>query len=158
MSLHSISPLSLRADGSPSVLDDALVQAYRNTWYETTLPAHTAVCTLQVQVHSPALLHAMQAQGCSHAALLTACNPEGALLSPQDNERRMLALRTALQQDGWSWSPAFGRDPLQQWPGEDSLLVWHMDGAQARAWGQRWAQNAVLAIGRDAIPHLLLLR
>ena len=158
MSSHSVSPTALRADGSPSQLPDALVQAYRHAWYEVALPGHATVCTLQVDVHSPALHHTMQERGISLAALLTACNPHGEVLSPMDNERRMQALRSALQQEGWTWSPAFGRDPLSQWPGEDSVLVWHMDGAQAQAWGQRWEQNAVLTVGRDAVPGLLLLR
>ncbi|MEG3003046.1 MAG: DUF3293 domain-containing protein [Comamonas sp.] len=150
------------ADGSASQLPPALVLAYRNAWYEVLLPAPdqppAAPCTLQVDVHSPALQRTMLQCGASQACLLTACNPQGELLSPMDNERRMHRLRAALQQDGWTWAPALGRDPLSQWPGEDSLLVWHMDSAQSRAWGQRWEQNAVLTMGRDAVPRLLLLR
>lgn len=155
-------PSALCADGSTSQLPAELVLAYRNAWYDVVLHAPgqpaAAPCTLQVDVHSPTLLRAMQQCGASQACLLTACNPQGALLSPMDNEGRMLQLRIALQQDGWSWAPALGRDPLNQWPGEDSLLVWHMDAAQSRAWGQRWEQNAVLTVGRDAVPRLLLLR
>lgn len=155
-------PCALCADGSASQLPADLVLAYRNAWYEVLLPTPgkpaTAPCTLQVDVHSPALQQAMQQCGASQACLLTACNPLGELLSPMDNERRMHQLRAALQQDGWSWAPALGRDPLSQWPGEDSLLVWHMDAAQSRSWGQRWEQNAVLTVGRDAVPRLLLLR
>lgn len=148
----------LRADGHSTLLPATLVQAYRQAWYEVALRAHATVCTLQVDVHSPALLHAMQQCHARQACLLTACNPQGAALSSVDNERRMQALRAALQQDGWSWAPALGRDPQGQWPGEDSLLVWHMDTAQSRAWGQHWEQNAVLTVGPDAVPRLLLLR
>ncbi len=151
-------PTPLCADGRPTLLPAALVQAYRQAWYDVALPAHATACRLQVDVHSPALQHAMQQCDARQTCLLTACNPLGAALSPADNERRMQALRAALQQDGWSWAPALGRDPLGQWPGEDSLLVWHMDAAQSRAWGQRWEQNAVLTVDRDAVPRLLLLR
>ena len=155
---HSEFSTALCATGHPSQLPHALVQAYRHAWYEVVLPPHAMACPLQVDTHSPALKHTMQQQGISQATLLTACNPQGELLSPMDNEGRMLALRQALQQAGWTWAPAFGRDPLSQWPGEDSLLVWHMDSALAQDWGLRWEQNAVLTIGRDAVPHLLLLR
>lgn len=140
------------------MLPDSLIQAYRHAGYEVVLPDHTAACTLQIDVHSPALQRAMLQCGASQACLLTACNPLGQLLSPMDNEGRMRALRHALQHAGWSWATAFGRDPLHQWPGEDSLLVWHMNPASARAWGQRWEQNAVLIVGRDAVPRLELLR
>lgn len=149
---------SLCADGHPSLLPATLVQAYRQAWYEVALPAHATACTLQVDVHSPSLLHAMQQRNARQACLLTACNPLGAALSPVDNARRMQALRAALQQSGWSWAPALGRDPQGLWPGEDSLLVWHMDTAQSRAWGRHWEQNAVLTVGPDAVPGLLLLR
>ena len=161
MPTHSASTAAaptLCADGRPSQLPAELVQAYRAAWYDVVLPSHSAVCTLQVDVPSPALLQVMQQRGVNHACLLTACNPQGLALSPPDNEAHMQALRHALLQEGWTWAPALGRDPLNQWPGEDSLLIWHMDTAQSRAWGQRWEQNAVLTVGRDAVPNLLLLR
>ncbi|WP_313569514.1 DUF3293 domain-containing protein [Comamonas terrigena] len=148
----------LCADGHPTLLPAALVQAYRQAWYDVALPARATASRLQVDVHSPALQQAMRQCGARQACLLTACNPLGAALSPTDNERRMQALRAALQQDGWSWAPALGHDPQGQWPGEDSLLVWHMAPTQSRAWGRHWEQNAVLTVGSDAIPRLLLLR
>ena len=55
-------------------------------------------------------------------------------------------------------APAQGRDPQGEWPDEDSLLVWHMGPTQSRAGGRHWEQNAVLTVGSDAVPRLLLLR
>jgi len=136
-------------------LPPALVQAYRAACYEVALPA---ACTLQVEVHSPALAQAMHQRGALHACLLTACNPAGQLQSEAANAQRMQALRAALAQAGWRHSPAFGRDPQGLWPGEDSVLVWHMPPAAARTWGRRWAQNAVLCMAADAVPQLVLLR
>ena len=143
---------------SASELPPALVLAYRQAWYEVLLPQADHACTLQVDVPHPALRCAMQALGARQAALLTACNPLGELSSADDNAARMQALRHALQAEGWTWAPALGRDPLSQWPGEDSLLVWHMGRAQAGDWGRRWQQNAVLYIDGDATPLLELLR
>lgn len=139
----------------PTQVPAALVQAYRQAWYDVTLPAP---CTLQVDVHSPALAQAMLARGARHACLLTACNPGSEPLSDTANAERMQALRAALGQEGWTFAPALGRDPRGQWPGEDSVLVWHMAPAAARAWGQRWEQNAVLCLAADAVPRLVLLR
>ena len=154
--LTSENPLCV--DGTPSGLPSDLISAYLNTWYEVALPARAVVCTLQVGVSSPVLLQAMQQQGVRQASLITACNPHSEMLSPLDNERRMQQLRDGLLQEGWNWTPAFGRDPVNQWPGEDSLLIWHMTPVQASEWGRRWQQNAVLHIDGDAVPELLLLR
>lgn len=145
-------------DGTPSSLPPELINAYLNTWYEVALPARAVVCTLQIGVPSPVLLNTMQQQGVRQASLITPCNPRSEVLSPVDNERRMQQLRDDLLQEGWRWTAAFGRDPISQWPGEDSLLVWHMTAVQASEWGQRWQQNAVLHIDGNAVPHLLLLR
>ena len=164
------------ATPSATLLPPALLQAYRQAWYGVWLPAPDTqpsdtpdtsashpgppgtLCVLQVDVAQPQLLHAMRGLHARHACLLTACNPEGRLLSAAENAQRMQALRTALHAADWSWAPALGRDPQGQWPGEDSLLVWHMDRAQARQWGRQWAQNAVLWMGDDAIPRLECLR
>ena len=100
----------------------------------------------------------MREMGAHCACLLTACNPLGQLCEPHENEERMQRCQQALAQDGWSFIPAFGRDPLGLWPGEDSLLIWHMGRSQAREWGLRWQQNAVLWMDAQATPELLVLR
>lgn len=145
-----------------SSLPSELVQAYLQARYEVWLPApdqsRGCACVLQVDVAQPQLLQAMRMLKVHHACLLTACNPLGKLLPPQDNAQRMQALRQTLQSAGWTWATALGGDPFGQWPGEDSLLVWHMDRIQARHWGLQWAQNAVLVVGDDATPRLECLR
>lgn len=148
----------LTVHGQPSQLPFSLVQAYRDAWYELVLPAPSPVCVLQIGLHHPPLHQAMQQRGAQHACLLTACNPLGTLLPDEENIPRMRTLRESLRQAGWGWAAAMGRDPLHQWPGEDSLFIWHMGLAQAVEWGMRWEQNAVLTVGRDAVPQLALLR
>lgn len=149
-----------------TTLPPALVQAYRQAWYEVWLPAPGQMSSqvqdtpslLQVDVAHAPLRQTMQRLNAHQACLLTACNPRGQLLPAAENTRRIQALRQALQAKGWTWAPALGRDPQGQWPGEESLLIWHMDRAQARHWGRQWAQNAVLVFGDDAIPRLECLR
>jgi hypothetical protein len=142
----------------PSLLKPSLVRAYRDALYEVVLPAPHPVCTLQVGLQHPPLHQAMRSLGAQHACLLTACNPMGTLLADEANIPRMQTLREALRQAGWTWVAAMGRDPQHQWPGEDSVFIWHMGPAQAADWGARWEQNAVLTIDRDAVPQLALLR
>lgn len=148
-----------------SHLPPSLIQAYRQAWYEVWLPGHDAQplqpgasCRLQVDVVQPQLVQAMGSLRARHACLITACNPWGQLLPCTENAARMQALRTALRTAGWTCSPALGRDPQGQWPGEDSLLVWHMNRHQARSWGLQWEQNAVLVMGDDGTPQLECLR
>jgi hypothetical protein len=51
-----------------------------------------------------------------------------------------------------------GADPSGQWPAERSYLAFGIDADAARELGRRFQQDAVIWIGKDAIPQLLLLR
>lgn len=139
---------------SETVLPRPLLQAYQATHYRV------AGCDwfLQLGQAQPALAAHYQRHGVQCATYLTACNPLGELLPDHLNERRMTQLRQALQRAGWSWLDGHGHDPSGDWPGEDSVLVWGMNKANARAWGQQWNQNAVLYCGADRVPQLVLLR
>ena len=113
---------------------------------------------LQLGPPQPHLQFYYQQLGVNCACYLTACNPLGQLLSETDNAARMQQLRSELRAEGWTFHPGFGQDPEQQWPGEDSVLVWGMDISSARSWGQRWQQNAVLICDAEAKASLLWLR
>ena len=137
-----------------TVLPEPLLQAYSTTHYCVN------ACTwfLQLGKTQPALALHYQRHAVQCASYLTACNPLGELLPDHINQRRMEQLRQALQRAGWSWMDGRGQDPEGNWPGEDSVLVWGMPEATARAWGQQWNQNAVVCCGADMVPHLVLLR
>ena len=51
-----------------------------------------------------------------------------------------------------------GRHPDGGWPPEPSLLVLGLDRVAASELGRRWDQNAVVWVGEDATPELVLLR
>ena len=137
-----------------TVLPTPLLQAYQASHY------CVAQCDwfLQLGRVQPALAGYYQRHAVQCATYLTACNPLGELLAEHLNVRRMAQLRQALQRAGWSWLDGHGHDPSGDWPGEDSVLVWGMSEPTARAWGQQWMQNAVLHIGADMVPQLVLLR
>jgi hypothetical protein len=49
-------------------------------------------------------------------------------------------------------------DPANLWPAEKSFFVPELDLNTARALGRQFNQNAMVWIGNDAIPRLILLR
>jgi hypothetical protein len=51
-----------------------------------------------------------------------------------------------------------GVDPAHQWPAERSYLVIGINRDTATLLGQRAHQDAVVWVGPDAVPELLLLR
>lgn len=137
-----------------TALPEPLLQAYQATHYRI----NDCDWYLQLSQSQPALTPYYQRHAVQCATYLTACNPLGELLPDHLNARRMEQLRQALQRAGWSWLDGKGHDPDGNWPGEDSVLVWGMTESTARAWGQQWNQNAVVHVGADCIPHLVLLR
>lgn len=142
---------------SPTSLPAELQQAYANALYRV-FDATGSVHTLHVGQRSPWLQQAYAVHRCASACYLTACNPQGKHLSDAENTERMEQLRTALHSQGWCFEAGQGQDPNEQWPGEDSVLIWGMDEATATAWGRQWQQNALLFCGADAMPQLLWLR
>lgn len=156
--MTSTTPTTHLPSAVPPPLTDAILHAYRQAWYEVVPTPDAEPLTLQVDVPHQRMQQVMHARGASSACVLTACNPFGQLCEPNENEARMLHCKQGLAAAGWAFAPAFGRDPLGLWPGEDSLLVWHMGRAQAREWGLRWQQNAVLWMDAKATPELLVLR
>lgn len=51
-----------------------------------------------------------------------------------------------------------GEDPEGRWPAERSYLVLGMALEAAKEIGRRYGQNAIVWVGADAAPELLLLR
>lgn len=137
-----------------TALPQPLLQAYQATHYQV----RGSDWVLQLGQAQPALATYYQRHAVKCAAYLTACNPLGELLPDHINQRRMAQLREALQRAGWSWMDGQGQHPANDWPSEDSVLVWGMPESTARAWGQQWSQNAVLYCGADMVPQLILLR
>lgn len=141
-----------------SQLPPALQQAYRNALYQVDTTKSAVAQTLRVGERNDWLGQQLGRQSIQAACYLTACNPWGQILEPAENAARMRALRQELDSEGWQYLDGFGRDPLGQWPAEDSVLIWGMDAETARQWGRHWQQNAVLWSDADARPRLLWLR
>lgn len=91
------------------------------------------------------------------AAFLTAYNPGGALATDSENRAVQQHLLRVLESLALTWLPAFGADPIGVWPGEQSVLAIGLCLDQATQLGRQFNQNAIVWIGDDAVPRLVLL-
>jgi hypothetical protein len=117
-----------------------------------------APVTLRVDVASAglALLHEHYRTQCS--AFITACNPLGVLVDQAVNAKRQQALAAQVSRQGLRALAGIGQHPTNSWRGEPSLLVLGLGRPAAQALGGQFQQNAIIWIGANAVPELVLLR
>ncbi len=94
----------------------------------------------------------------SSAAVITAWNPRGLIVSPGDNHAAQAALIARLDALGLAHEPGQGADPDGVWAPEDSRLVFGVDRQAAAGLAADFDQNAIVWMGADAVPKLLMLR
>ena len=141
--------------GDASSIAAKTLRAYRETHY---LIRSEPDVLLRIGEASSALAALHRRHGVDASALVTAWNPCGVLLDAVANARRQALLEAALAAGGTAFLPGIGRHPTGDWPGEESVLALGLDRAAAAALGRRFAQNAVVWSGHDAVPGLLVLR
>ena len=139
----------------PSTVSAELIEAYRKTEFRVL---GSPQFTLRVGNASAELRQLYVTAGAGSAAFVTAWNPYSIPTSTEENHSAQSALRERLSQDGFATIDGFGIDPTTEWAGEDSVLVLGISLDQAKGLGEEMKQNAVVWIGGDAVPNLLLLR
>ena len=132
-----------------------LIEAYRATHFTVLEPRPL---TLRVGHHSSELAELFKEMGVSSAGYLTSWNPYSAETSAADNEAAQLSLIRSLALEGYPTLRALGVDPSGEWPGEQSVFVPGLEIERAKSFGNQFGQNAIVWIGDDAIPQLILLR
>lgn len=132
-----------------------LVAAYENTDFRVLEPREF---TLRIGVASEELRVVYAELGVSTAAYLTAWNPLSEEASREANESAQAVLAQKLALGGFATWNGLGIDPSGDWPGEDSIFVPGIDLATAKSLGREFQQNAIVWIGLDAVPQLVLLR
>lgn len=138
-----------------STVDPATIEAYRETEYRVS---GEDGFVLRVGERSSPLMDVYQRCGVHCGAYLTACNPGSVMLAPKVNRQRQAALMKDLQQLGYPVMPGIGLHPSNGWPAEPSALVLGIPLEDARALGACHGQNAILWMGADAVPELVMLR
>jgi hypothetical protein len=132
------------------------IEAYLDTQYRVDVGPDVFV--LQVGQHSPALASRYAAIGSDCALFITAFNPLGQEQDDDANQTAHARLGEQLREVVDHVIEGDGADPSGQWPAERSYLAFGIDADAARELGRRFQQDAVVWIGKDAIPQLLLLR
>jgi hypothetical protein len=110
---------------------------------------------LRVGERSEAIRELHRSANVTSSAYITACNPLGQRRSNDENAKAMERLHAYLNDRRIQWIPGEGRGEDDSWPAEPSVLALGVSAEDATALCVEFEQNAVLAIGEDAIPRLV---
>ena len=138
-----------------SVINEKLLEAYRATHFNVIGPPSF---TLRVGEPSRQLSELYRAHEVTTAAFLTAWNPYSEETPQEENDRAQARLETEANSLAAAVLPGMGQDPSGKWPGEPSFLVLGISHDAAQLLGAQYCQNAIVWIGRDLVPELVLLR
>lgn len=133
------------------------IKAYLDTHYR--FGQGVDLTTLRIDMHAETLLQLYASSGCACGVFITAYNPYGDKLSSKANEVAHAHLGEELKTlaQGRVIDGA-GADPTGDWPEEKSFFVLGVDLDAARELGIRYKQDAIVWVGEDAVPKLILLR
>ena len=138
-----------------SIIGSGLVQAYRETDYKVH---GDEPFTLKVEAASPALATAHKRYGVNCSAYITAWNPLGIDQAIAVNTQRNAELAAQLARLSLASVEGIGQHPTSQQPGEASYLIFGLSLEAAKTLGTKWAQNAIVWSGANAVPQLIMLR
>ncbi len=132
------------------------VRAYRASDYRL---GHTPQdIVLRIGQRSERLARLFADRGIHCGAFLTAFNPRGSLQPDADNERAHSVLARWLRQQHLDAIEGSGSEEGSDWPAEKSWFALGLQLERARALGLRFDQDAIVWVGADAVPQLILLR
>ncbi len=139
-----------------SRLPEELIEAYLKTEYRAVVDG--AAITLRIGAQSSGILFLFEQSKTDCAAFITAENPFSAPQTSETNAERQGQLRADLQFLGVPLFEGEGQGEDTSWPPEASYLVLSLGRDEARELGRKYEQNAVVWVGADGVPELLLLR
>jgi hypothetical protein len=132
------------------------IEAYRKTDYR--FGGGKAAVTLRIDQRSDGLARLYAVSGLSCAVFVTAFNPFGRAQSAEANAVAHLRLGNDLRGISSVMIEGAGTDPAGAWPEEKSYLALGVHLDIARSLGRCHQQDAVVWVGPDAVPKLILLR
>ena len=132
------------------------VRAYLATDYRLGHAAQDIVLTIGQRSERLAALFATKGVNCG--AFLTAYNPRGTLQPEAANHLAHAQLATQLEQLGHEVIAGAGSEKGTDWAAEESYFALGMDLEPAKAMGTHFDQDAIVWVGADAEPQLILLR
>jgi hypothetical protein len=140
---------------SSTCLPENLISAYRATRYRVF---SNPDFDFAIGHRSEVLANLYRDRAVASAAFLTAWNPEGNLQNEAFNRTALARLRERVASEAVAVIAGFGEDPDGVWAGEESLLALGLGREASCRIGAEFRQNAIVWVGPDAVPELLLLR
>jgi hypothetical protein len=139
-----------------SRLPAELIAGYRAADYRVITDAG-AFC-FRVDEYSPRLAGLLAEARRDCALFVTAHNPFSEQRADQLNQAANERLRRRLAAFSEHVFDAAGVDRTGAWPSEPGFLALGVPLATSREVGEEFLQNAVVCVGEDAVPRLVLLR
>ena len=132
------------------------IRAFMATDYRLGHAAQDIVLTIGQRSERLAALFA--AKGVNCGAFLTAYNPRGTLQPEAANHLAHAQLATQLEQLGHEVIAGAGSEKGTDWAAEESYFALGLALEPAKAMGTHFDQDAIVWVGPDAEPQLILLR
>jgi hypothetical protein len=132
------------------------IRAYLATDYRLGHTAQDIVLTIGKRSDRLAALFADKGVNCG--AFLTAYNPRGALQPEAANQLAHAQLATQLEQLGQEVIAGSGSEKGTDWAPEESYFALGLTLEDAKVMGTHFDQDAIVWVGADAKPELILLR
>ncbi len=126
---------------SDSVIDPGMIQAYLDTEFrvfgESPFVLHVGQLSEEL-----AFAHKIHHVECS--AFITACNPFSQVVTKENNLERQQHLAKELSRRSLTYVDGFGQHQSNQWPGEESFLVFGLTLEAAKTLASKLEQNAII--------------
>ena len=132
------------------------VRAYLATDYRLGHTEHDII--LNIGVRSERLGALFTSSGVACGAFLTAYNPRGTIQSDAANAAGHAELAALLREQGHRAIEGSGSEEGTDWPSEKSWFALGLPLEPAKALGRHFDQDAIVWVGADAVPQLILLR
>jgi hypothetical protein len=143
-------------NGESTQIHPDKLQAYRATDFRID---HTPqVIVLSIGYRSEPLSDLFAGKEVNCGAFITAYNPRGAVQPDSANAKAHIELATKLQGLGLRAVEGSGSEKGSKWPAEKSYFAFGLTLEPAKAIGTHFNQDAIVWVGEDAIPQLILLR
>lgn len=132
------------------------IEAYLRTEYR--FGKGLDAVTLRIDRRSEELARLYASSGTACGVFITAYNPVGQARGIEINEVAHGHLATDLRAMSIRVMEGAGSDPSGAWPEEKSCFAFGVNLDAARDLGTRYGQDAIVWVGSDAVPKLILLR
>lgn len=139
-----------------SEIESDKIDAYRATHYRVGQGEHAF--TLKIDTRSEALLRLYETSGQACGVFITAFNPYGRVLPDAANAAAHVRLGETLRSTAPHVIEGAGADPAGAWPAEKSFLALGPNEDTAVLLGRRFHQDAIVWMGPDGVPTLIVLR